>query len=131
MEMQAALPWTSDLFSRFQELHGYSITPYLPLLFHATNTWGEALPPYNITYTLGEYVADGGPYVQDYKSTLTQGYVDYLEHYNKWASSKGVQSSNQPAYNLPLDMVSRSVSQSFNVIFCFGTRTRFEASSNT
>ncbi|KAJ4350294.1 uncharacterized protein N0V89_008915 [Didymosphaeria variabile] len=104
MEMQAALPWTPDLFTRFEELHGYSITPYLPLLFHATNAWGGFLPPYNITYTLGEYVTDGGPYVQDYKSALSQGYVDYVEHYNNWASYKGIQLSNQPGYNMPIDM---------------------------
>ncbi|KAH8707659.1 hypothetical protein GQ44DRAFT_691187 [Phaeosphaeriaceae sp. PMI808] len=106
MEMQAALPWTSDLFSQFEERHGYSITLYLPILFHATNSWGGHLPPYNITYTLGEYITDGGPYVQDYKTALSQGYIDYVEHYKKWASSRGVQLSNQPAYNMPVDMVS-------------------------
>ncbi|PVI04053.1 hypothetical protein DM02DRAFT_694583 [Periconia macrospinosa] len=104
MEMQAAVPWTSDLIVRFNERHGYDITPYLPLLFHATNSWNMLMPPYNITYTLGEYMTDGGPYVEDYKAVLTQGYLDYVEHYNEWASSKGVQSSNQPAYNLPIDM---------------------------
>lgn len=106
MEMQAALPWTPGLLSRFERLHGYSIKKYLPVLFHVTNAWDALYPPYNMTYTLGEYRTDGGPYVQDYKLALSEGYVDYIEHYDKWASTKGVQLSNQPGYNLPVDMVS-------------------------
>ncbi|KAI8305015.1 hypothetical protein K4K59_012523 [Colletotrichum sp. SAR11_240] len=104
MEMQAALPWSDGLASRFESLNGYSITKYLPILFHATNAWGGYLPPYNVTYTLGEYATDGGPYVQDYKSALGQGYLEYLEHYNTWASAKGLKLSTQPAYNMPVDM---------------------------
>lgn len=106
MEIQAALPYTPGLLSRFEELHGYSIRKYLPLLFHATNSWDGYLPPYNITYTLGTYLSDGGPYVQDYKTSLSQGYVEYVQHYAEWASSKGLQLPNQPAYNMPVDMVS-------------------------
>ncbi|KAJ3960348.1 hypothetical protein N0V92_003020 [Colletotrichum tropicale] len=104
MEMQAALPWSDGLASRFESLNGYSITKYLPILFHATNAWGGYLPPYNVTYTLGEYATDGGPYVQDYKSALGQGYLEYLEHYNTWASAKGLKLSTQPGYNMPVDM---------------------------
>lgn len=106
MEMQAALPWTPGLLSRFERLHGYSIKKYLPVLFHVTNAWDALYPPYNMTYTLGEYRTDGGPYVQDYKLALSKGYVDYIEHYDKWASTKGAHLSNQPGYNLPVDMVS-------------------------
>ncbi|KAL3303049.1 secreted protein [Colletotrichum asianum] len=104
MEMQAALPWTDGLASRFETLTGYSITKYLPIFFHATNAWGGYLPPYNVTYTLGEYATDGGPYMQDYKSALGQGYLEYLEHCNTWALSKGLKLSTQPAYNMPVDM---------------------------
>ncbi|KAI1843421.1 hypothetical protein JX265_013303 [Neoarthrinium moseri] len=104
MEIQAALPWTNGLLSRFESLHGYSITKYLPILFHATNAWGGYLPPYNITYTLGEYLPDGGLYVQDYKAALSQGYVEYVQNYGEWASSKGLKLSTQPAYNMPIDM---------------------------
>ncbi|KAJ0342183.1 hypothetical protein COL26b_000679 [Colletotrichum chrysophilum] len=104
MEMQAALPWSDGLASRFESLNRYSITKYLPILFHATNAWGGYLPPYNVTYTLGEYATDGGPYVQDYKSALGQGYLEYLEHYKTWASAKGLKLSTQPAYNMPVDM---------------------------
>ncbi|KAF4918596.1 hypothetical protein CGCVW01_v008706 [Colletotrichum viniferum] len=105
MEMQAALPWTDGLASRFESLNGYSIMKYLRILFHATNAWGGYLPPYNVTYTLGGYATDGGPYVQDYKSALGQGYLEYLEHYNTWASDKGLKLSTQPAYNMPVNMV--------------------------
>lgn len=124
MEMQFAVPWTPDLSSRFKERHGYSIIPYLPILFHATNSWDSLVPPYNVTYTLGGYPEDGGPYLQDYKAVLTQGYLDYVEHYNEWASSKGVQLSNQPAYNMPLDMVSRSVSYSDTSALPFSSKIK-------
>ncbi|KAI0602064.1 hypothetical protein F4775DRAFT_298683 [Biscogniauxia sp. FL1348] len=104
LEMQAALPWTSDLQSRFEAIHGYSINKYLPILFHAANSWGGSLPPYNVTYTLGEYDTDGGPYIQDYQTALTQGYLEFLEHYKNWTSSKSFKPSHQPGYNMPVDM---------------------------
>ncbi|KAI8624411.1 hypothetical protein F5Y19DRAFT_491053 [Xylariaceae sp. FL1651] len=104
IEMQAALFWTPDLASKFEEIHGYSVIKYLPLLFHATNQWNGYLPPYNVTYSLGGYRADGGPYIMDYKTALTSGYEDYISHFSNWASSKGMQYSNQPAYNEPVDM---------------------------
>ncbi|ETS77966.1 hypothetical protein PFICI_10028 [Pestalotiopsis fici W106-1] len=104
MEIQAALPWTPGLSSRFESLHGYGVIKYLPILFHATNAWDGYLPPYNITYTLGTYVSDGGPYVQDYKTALSQGYLEYLQHYDKWTDTRGLELSNQPAYNMPVDM---------------------------
>ncbi|EMD67440.1 hypothetical protein COCSADRAFT_157824 [Bipolaris sorokiniana ND90Pr] len=104
MEIQAALPWTPNLSSRFEQLHGYSINKYLPILFHGTNAWQALWPAYNMTYTVGEYFTDGGPYVQDYKLALSEGYVNYIDHYAKWATSKGLQLSNQPSYNQPVDM---------------------------
>ncbi|KAF7514853.1 hypothetical protein G7054_g14949 [Neopestalotiopsis clavispora] len=104
MEIQAALPWTPGLSSRFESLRGYSLIKYLPILFHATNAWGGYLPPYNVTYTLGTYLSDGGPYVQDYKTALGQGYLEYLRHYDNWADTRGLKQSSQPAYNMPVDM---------------------------
>ncbi|EUC43134.1 hypothetical protein COCMIDRAFT_7366 [Bipolaris oryzae ATCC 44560] len=104
MEIQAALPWTPDLPSRFERIHGYSINKYLPVLFHTTNSWDALWGAYNITYTVGDYFTDGGPYVQDYKVALSEGYTEHIDHYAKWASSKGIQLSNQPGYNQPVDM---------------------------
>jgi hypothetical protein len=106
MELASAVPWTPGLSSRFEKLHGYNITKYLPFLFHPTNSWHGYLPPYNVIYTTGEFSADGAPFIQDYKAALSQGYVEYLEHYNTWASSRGVKFSTQPAYGMPVDMVS-------------------------
>jgi hypothetical protein len=105
MEMQAALPWTPSLPETFEKLHGYSAIRYLPVFFHATNAWSGYLPPYNVTYTLDGYPTDGGKYVQDYKATLSLGYSEYVQHYSEWASSKGLKLSNQPAYNMPIQMV--------------------------
>ncbi|KAH8883752.1 hypothetical protein GQ53DRAFT_663304 [Thozetella sp. PMI_491] len=105
MEMQAALWWTPGFTEKFETVHGYSIIPYLPVLFHSSNAWNGYLPPYNDTYTFGPvYPTDGGKYAQDYRKVLNQGYQEYLEHYHNWASSYNLGHSCQPAYNLPLDM---------------------------
>ncbi|KAL6889939.1 hypothetical protein GGI43DRAFT_387721 [Trichoderma evansii] len=105
MEMQAALWWTPGLADKFETVHGYSLAPYLPVVFHASNAWNGYLPPYNDTYTFGSvYPTDGGKYAQDYRTILNQGYQEYLEHYHNWASSYNLSHSCQPAYNLPLNM---------------------------
>ncbi|KAI1275503.1 hypothetical protein F5Y07DRAFT_170671 [Xylaria sp. FL0933] len=104
MEMQAALPWTPSLLETFETLHGYNPIKYLPVFFHVTNAWNGLLPPYNVTYTFDGYPADGGKYVQDYKTALSLGYAEYLQHYSEWASSKGLKLSTQPAYNMPVEM---------------------------
>lgn len=107
MEMQATLFWTQGFLQRFESGRGYSLVKYLPLLFNMANQWGRALPPYSETW---EYDAqnpkENSAILDDYRTTLTEGYKDYLRHMVSWAHSLGVQYSSQPAYNLPLDMVS-------------------------
>src|SRR4051794_22910987 len=106
MEIMAALYWTPNLIERFQNTHNYSLTPYLPLLFSSTNTWGGALPVYSEQYVFGNYTSDGASVHQlDYRKVLNDGYQDYITHFANWTHSKGVEYSNQPGYNLPLQMV--------------------------
>lgn len=110
MEFQASLYWTPGLLDRLRETLGYDFEPFLPLIFSPSNTFGgRGTPIYNETYGFGtdEDVTDS-PYNLDYRNVLNDGYQDYLTHFVEWAHSRGPEYSAQPAYNLPLQMVSRA-----------------------
>ncbi|KAM6504798.1 hypothetical protein FSOLCH5_015288 [Fusarium solani] len=105
MEMQAALWWTPDFITRFKKSRGYNPVKYLPLMFHQSNTFSLYSPPYNKTYALSSAASAQDKYIQDYRKTLNEGYVEYLEAFNTWAMSLGMSHSCQVAYGLPLDML--------------------------
>ncbi|UPK96040.1 hypothetical protein LCI18_006975 [Fusarium solani-melongenae] len=104
MEMQASLWWTPDFIERFQANRGYSPIKYLPLMFHQSNSYNNHTAPYNTTYVLHPTDSSQEKHLQDYRLTLNEGYVEYLEAYNTWAESLSLSHSCQIAYNLPLDM---------------------------
>ncbi|KAB5528055.1 hypothetical protein GE09DRAFT_1064745 [Coniochaeta sp. 2T2.1] len=105
MEMMASLWWTPGFLDRFQKSRGYSAAKYLPVMFQASNSWNDYSPPYNTTYIFDiDATRTGWKYLQDYKAALNEGYKEYLQHFQDWASSLGLGHSVQPAYNLPLDM---------------------------
>lgn len=107
MEILAALYWTPGLLQRFRETHGYDLQPYLPSLFSSSNTWNGYLPVYNETYGFGNNTDIGNnAYQLNYRKILNDGYRDYLSHFLEWTHSIGTGYSAQPAYNLPLQMVS-------------------------
>ncbi|GAM40137.1 hypothetical protein TCE0_037f12250 [Talaromyces pinophilus] len=107
MEIMSTLYWTPDLIDRFEKSRGYSITKYLPLLFTYQNTWFSLFPPYSEMISYGNYTTDGTSVHQlDYRETLNEGYQDYISHFETWSHSRGFEYSNQPAYNLPLQMLS-------------------------
>jgi len=107
MEILASLYWTSGFLERFENARGYSLVKYLPLLFVDRNNWAGVLPGYPEQFIYGKYTADGTSLRNlDYRTTLNEGYQDYITHFENWAHSKGVQYSNQPTYNLPMQMVS-------------------------
>jgi hypothetical protein len=111
MEILASLYWTPDLLNRFEQSRGYSLVKYLPLLYTYTNSWGGFIPPYSEQFTYGNYTPDGTSiYNLDYRTVLNEGYKDFVSHYAEWSHSKGFKFSNQPAYNLPLTMVSLEIS---------------------
>ncbi|KAH8679546.1 hypothetical protein BGZ60DRAFT_554003 [Tricladium varicosporioides] len=104
MEMIAAAWWTPEFLSEFKARRGYDLTKYLPFLYNGENTWGQAIPPY-LNRTLLGVGTDGGQSVNDdYRATLNELHQKYLGHMQDWSHSKGLKFSNQPAYNLPLDM---------------------------
>jgi len=106
MEMMASLWWNRGFLDSFQKARNYSAISWLPVYFQAKNLWNSYSAPYNVSYSFQGYPADGWRYAEDYRLTLNEGYEDYLRHTQAWAESNGFQHSAQPAYNLPLDMVS-------------------------
>lgn len=106
MEILAALYWTPDFLSRFEREAGYSLVKYLPLLYNPSNTWNGGILAYPELYQYGEYTADNtSVHDLDYRTVLTSGYQDYIDHFEEWSHARGVEYSNQPAYNLPLEML--------------------------
>lgn len=106
MEILAALYWTPDFFSRFEQEMGYSLVKYLPLLYNPKNTWNGGILAYPELYQYGEYTTDNtSVHDLDYRTVLTSGYQDYIDHFEQWSHDRGVEYSNQPAYNLPLEML--------------------------
>ena len=106
MEMLATLWWTPGFLSTFENRLGYSLVKYLPFLYIADNQWGQFFPSYLETYFDDRQPADAiNQYVLDYRKVLNEGYQKYIQHMVDWAHLRGFKYSNQPAYNLPLDMV--------------------------
>ncbi|ROW04985.1 hypothetical protein VPNG_06978 [Cytospora leucostoma] len=106
MEITAALYWTPDFLSRFQKARGYSLIKYLPLLYDPSDTWNTYAFSYPELYQYGKYTPDNqSVHILDYRAVLGSGYQDYIDHFEQWSHSIGVGYSNQPAYNLPLDLL--------------------------
>jgi hypothetical protein len=111
LEVQAQMFWTGDLAQQFQQRRGYSIIPYLPVVYTPREAsfnpldpaWGGALPPRPF-----DFDGDVGARVRyDYQRTLTDLYSErYLRALSDWAHSRGLRSRVQVAYNyLALDML--------------------------
>lgn len=103
--MLASLYWTPNLIDRFKKLLGYDPVPYLPLFFHPSNSWNGMIPTYSELYSYGNSTPAGESiHAVNYRTALNSGYQDYINHFVNWSHSRGVEYSDQPAYNLPLDM---------------------------
>jgi hypothetical protein len=111
LEVQAQMFWTGDLPQQFKQRRGYSIIPYLPVLYTPREAsfnpldpaWGGALPPRPF-----DFDGDIGARVRyDYQRTLTDLYSErYLRALSDWAHAHGLRSRVQVAYNyLALDML--------------------------
>lgn len=106
MEMQSALFWTDSLPDMFKEDRGYDIGLCLPYLIVQSNFWASSVLPYDESFTAATDVDSADKCIDDYRLTLERGYHEYLNANTLWAHSRGLNYSAQPAYNLPLDMVS-------------------------
>ncbi|KFA81139.1 hypothetical protein S40288_01012 [Stachybotrys chartarum IBT 40288] len=93
LEPLATLYWTHGILDRFDQRNGYSLVKYLPLLFNVANTWTQGFPPYfeEFSFANSNTTANSDGLVNvDYRATKTIG----------------VKFRHQPAYNLPLEMLS-------------------------
>ena len=98
IELMAPLFWTDTFVQDFTDRRGYSPMKYLPLFYTA----------YSARTFYFDKADSGSTYVTDYCQTLTEKYIEYVSVFKEWAHSKGYQYSNQPAYNLPLDVTAAS-----------------------
>ncbi|KAK1227081.1 hypothetical protein PQX77_009914 [Marasmius sp. AFHP31] len=105
MEFKTQVWWTPDLAKRFEERHGYSVNKALPV-FHALvpghSEFSEGIDV-NQTFDYGG-TTNAWALTEDYRDTLTSLYAEYMLAFNTWASSIGLQFSNQPAYSFQLDV---------------------------
>jgi alpha-L-rhamnosidase len=136
LEVQAEMFWTGDLPAEFRRRRGYSIIPYLPVLYTPRDSsfnpldprWGGPLParPYEFGGDIGERVR------YDYARTLTDLYCErYLRAFAQWAHGKGMSARVQVAYNyFALDMLrsARAVDIAENESFDSGWSKPFDSS---
>jgi hypothetical protein len=136
LEVQAETFWTTDLLREFKRRRGYSLIPFLPVLFTPKEAsfdplnpaWGGALParPFDFAKDIGERIR------YDYRQTLTDLYAErYLGALTAWAHAKGMSSRAEVAYNyFALDMLrsARAVDVPENESFDSGWSRPFDAS---
>ena len=104
MELLSNVSWSRSLPERFQQIHGYDIRPYLPLIIFGNNNINlESGNPGAYRVTL-DSPDQGAGYVNDYRIALTAGYQEYLSTLVNWTHSLNVSFSSQVSYNLPMDM---------------------------
>lgn len=104
IEIESNISWTPSLPQKFQQVAGYNLKKYLPLIQYGNNNPGvQPSYPGDMQCVLDTEDAGQGV-VNDYREVLAQGYQEYLNTVKKWASSLGLEYSAQPSYNLPLDM---------------------------
>jgi hypothetical protein len=111
LEVQAETFWTGDLPAQFRRRRGYSLIPFLPVLYIPREAsfnpldprWGGPFLP-----AAFDFAGDLGARVRyDYRETLTDLYSErYLRTLTDWAHARGMQSRVEVAYNyIALDML--------------------------
>ncbi|KAL2882292.1 hypothetical protein SGCOL_002561 [Colletotrichum sp. CLE4] len=105
MEMDTALYWTHNFADAFREQRGYDIATCLPFLIQRENYWAAQNLPYGESFLSHNNSTLVLRCNDDYRLTLQHGYEEYIRATSEWAHERGLQYSNQPAYNLPLNML--------------------------
>lgn len=93
--------WTPQLLDRFSTNRGYNLSQYLPLLFHNNNGFTGSQ---SATWFVTDESDGGETHVADYRATVLESNMLYLDALVNWTNSLGVQFSAQVGYNLPEDM---------------------------
>lgn len=104
MEMNSVVWWTHGFEKRFAEERGYDIRRCLPFLVNQENGWAQQNIPYGEGFESVNRTLNIGCN-EDYRVVLQHCYEDYVQAHVEWSHERGLEYSNQPAYNLPLDMV--------------------------
>ncbi|KAI1399275.1 hypothetical protein F4819DRAFT_465758 [Hypoxylon fuscum] len=103
VEIPSYTYWTPDLEKIFQKEHNYSITKYLMLLAGNEGDLASAGGPVRFVTDSKD---EGAGVIADFRSTLSMGFTSYLTNLNNWTQQfLGLQFSQQPGYNLPVDML--------------------------
>ncbi|KAI8292556.1 hypothetical protein K4K60_003385 [Colletotrichum sp. SAR11_57] len=105
MEMDTALWWTHDFADSFRTQRGYDIATCLPFLIQRENYWAAQNLPYGESFLSQDNNNLISRCNDDYRLTLQHGYEKYTRATSEWAHERGLEYSNQPAYNLPLNML--------------------------
>lgn len=102
LELRASVQWTPELLARFRDDHGYSLRPYLPVLFSNTTGGAPGVPSTSTpVFTFGDDVTDR--VTHDYEQTLSNLYLDNrVRPLKRWAHSLGLKYRVQP-YGEPVD----------------------------
>ncbi|KAI8298352.1 hypothetical protein K4K59_002862 [Colletotrichum sp. SAR11_240] len=103
--MDTALWWTHDFADSFRTQRGYDVATCLPFLIQRENYWAAQNLPYGESFPSQDNNTLVSRCNDDYRLTLQHGYEKYIRATSEWALERGLEYSNQPAYNLPLNML--------------------------
>jgi hypothetical protein len=105
MELESNISWSKTLPSRFQNLHGYDIRTYLPLIIFGNNNINIQSGDPGAYRVLLNTADQGFGYINDYRLALQHGYQEYLSTLRNWTREHlNISLSTQVSYNMPMDM---------------------------
>ncbi|KAM0491001.1 hypothetical protein ACHAP8_010980 [Fusarium lateritium] len=106
LELPSNITWSTTLSDRFQNLHGYRLETFLPLIAYAQNNLAVQSSEPGSFKCLFDSEDEGVGYINDYRAALVDGYQEYLDTLRNWANNVlKIQLSVQPAYGMPMDML--------------------------
>ncbi|KAL9109497.1 MAG: hypothetical protein Q9227_005832 [Pyrenula ochraceoflavens] len=103
VEIEANVYWTKNFSNLFSADHDYSISKWLPILFHRNGHAKQSNPS---VWFVTDEPDSGDSHIADYRATLAIQYQAYLNGLNSWTRNYlNLHFSSQISYNLPMDML--------------------------
>ncbi|RDH18585.1 hypothetical protein M747DRAFT_316391 [Aspergillus niger ATCC 13496] len=104
IEIKSNISWSPSLPGIFEQINGYQLGKYLPLVMYGNNNPGvQPSYPGNLECVL-DRENQGQGYVNDFRDALEKGYQVYLDTLSAWLEGLGLGYSAQVSYNLPINM---------------------------
>ncbi|KAI2831767.1 CAZyme family GH106 [Aspergillus niger] len=104
IEIKSNISWSPSLPGIFEQINGYQLGKYLPLVMYGNNNSGvQPSYPGNLECVL-DRENQGQGYVNDFRDALEKGYQVYLDTLSAWLEGLGLGYSAQVSYNLPINM---------------------------